>query len=443
MKTINIFLTGLIFATGFLLSTNNIQAQQELSLMDAIQTGLDNNFNIRISEQDLEIARNNNAWGTAGMWPSVAVGIGQRNRYDDVPAYPPETDRSKYYTNSVSPYISVNWNIFRGLSVHATKAQLELLEDLTEGNAAIIVENTIQGIILSYYNVLLEQEKLKILDDVKKLSGDRYDYVMHKKQLGSAVTYDVIQAENNFLQDSTNYLLGKLNLRNSFLSLKLLLGVAPETEYIVTGDFEAILYDLELDSLMNQMIASNTTIRNQYINQEILKKDISLAKGNVWPTLGVNAGFDQFNTRTKDVDDPATYSNNLDFYANFTLNFNLYNGGNTRRAIQNAKINDEIGNLEIAQMKLSLGNVLYNYYELYNIQKELYNVALLNKTGNELNVQISTDKYRSGAINSFNFRDVQLQYLNAAFNELNAVYNLIATHTDLLRITGSIISENR
>ena len=44
-------------------------------------------------------------------------------------------------------------------------------------------------------------------------------------------------------------------------------------------------------------------------------------------------------------------------------------------------------------------------------------------------------------INSFNYRDVQLLFLNAAFGKLQATYDLIDTHSELMRLTGSIISE--
>jgi len=434
-------IAGLLLILGAVQFINPLHAQQELSLMDAIQAGLENNFDIRISEQDIEIARNNNAWGTAGLWPAISVGVNQRNRYDDMPSIQDPESRNKYYTNSVNPYINLNWSLFRGLAVHASKQQLALLEQFSEGNAAVVVENAIQGIILGYYSVLLDQEKLKILEDVKQLSSDRFTYENYKKELGAAVTYDVLQAKNSFLQDSTNYLLQEMNLQTSRLGLKLLLGESPEVQYVLTDEFEVLAYELSLDSLMSEMLSNNSNLRNQYINQEILKKDITLAKSAVWPYLSMNAGFDQFNNRLKYTDADATYSNNLDYYVNFTLGFNLSNGGNTRRAIQNAKIAETIGVIQVDQLTQGLSNAMVTSYDLYTIRKQLLEVAVANLESNELNLQISAQKFRSGAINSFNYRDVQLQYLLSAFNKLEATYNLIDSHTDLLRLTGSIIQE--
>jgi len=431
----------LIISIGLIVLSGNLSAQRDLSLLEAIQIGLENNYQIQISEQELEIAKNNNTLGAAGFWPAINVGLGLRNRYDNAPAIQdPEGERQKYVTNTFSPYADINWTLFRGFGVQLTKQQLALLEELTEGNATVVVENTIQGIILAYYKVLLDQEKLGILAEVKELSGDRYLYNQYKKELGAAVTYDVLQANNSFLSDSTNYLLQELNLINSKLILKLLLGVEPEVQFNLTDKFEVSAHEYVLDDMMSTMLENNSLIRNQYINQEILKKDIKLAKSNILPTLGLNAGVDQFNTRTQQIDQGASYSNNFDFYLNLTLNFNLFNGGNTRRTIQNSKISEIIGQLEIRDLTRSLSNLMVNNYELYNIRKQLYMVAVANLESNQLNLEISGDKFRSGAINSFNYRDIQLQFLNAAFNRLEAVYNMIDTQTELLRLTGGILS---
>lgn len=432
---------ALPFILAFVLATGTARPQEDLSLMDAIEVGLEKNYNIQISERQVDIARNNNSWGAAGMWPAITLGIYQRNRYDNQPASFGDSLRQEYFTNTISPFANARWTLFRGLGVRMTRQQLALLEQFTEGNSTLVVENTVQGIILAYYRVLLDREKLSILEQVKELSGDRYQYIRYKQELGSAVTYDVLQANNSYLSDSTNYLLQELNLRNSHLVLKLLLGVPPETNYNLTDEFEVVTYEYELDSLMMLMLDNNTTIRNQYINQEILKKDISIARSAAWPSLVMDAGFDQFNNRLQFVDETASFTNNLDFYVNFSLSFNLSNGGNTRRAIQNARINETIGELETKDLRRSLQNLMVNTFELYNIRKQLYQVAVANLESNELNLEISNDKFRAGAINSFNYRDVQLQYLNAAFNRLEAIYDLLDTQTELLRLTGGIISE--
>jgi hypothetical protein len=54
-------------------------------------------------------------------------------------------------------------------------------------------------------------------------------------------------------------------------------------------------------------------------------------------------------------------------------------------------------------------------------------------------MSISEEKYRSGVINSFNYRDIQLIYLNVSYQRLQAVYNLIGSRAALTRITGGFL----
>jgi outer membrane protein TolC len=56
-------------------------------------------------------------------------------------------------------------------------------------------------------------------------------------------------------------------------------------------------------------------------------------------------------------------------------------------------------------------------------------------------MEIATNKFKAGAINSFNYRDIQLIYANAALRRLRAVYNLIDSNTRLTRITGGFLKE--
>ena len=78
MKRKQIILTFLIF-----LGLGSLHAQEELSLGQAISRALENNYQIRIGDLNVEIARNNNAWGTVGAYPSINLGATNVNRFDD------------------------------------------------------------------------------------------------------------------------------------------------------------------------------------------------------------------------------------------------------------------------------------------------------------------------------------------------------------------------
>jgi outer membrane protein TolC len=426
-----------------ILQSASVAGQEPLTLEDAILKGLENNFQIRISEQEYNIARLNNTQGAAGRWPSINIGVNSINRYDNTPSYDTASlsyTRGDQYTNSLTPNVELRWLLFDGFFVNINKQKLDLLEQYSQGFSTIVVENTLQAIILGYYYALLEQERLKVLRGVKDLSGDRYNYEMLRKNIGTSVTFEVLQAKNSFYSDSTNYLLQELNVKNAFLRLNLLLGEPPEVQFMLVDSFMVNSQDYNLNELMTKALENNTNLKNQYINQEILKKNIGIAKSDLWPSLSMRAGAD-FTQGWYDWEKNEANTYLYDYYGNFTLSFNLFNGGNTRRAIQTAKINEQIGTLEIMQLEQTLANLIVNQFELYRIRKQLLEVANVNLESAELNLEIASEKYKNGTINSFNFRDVQLIFLNASSRKLNAIYDLIDSQTELLRLTGGIISQ--
>lgn len=421
----------------------NAQAQTAipLSLQSAIDITLEKNFDIQISGKQLESSKLNIGLGSAGFYPSIDVGAAQNNRYDNNTASVTTNARDESVANSIRPYIQLNWTLFNGFAAHIKRDRYNLLMELSEGNVALIIENKIQAVILAYYQSLLSMEKLKSIEKVKKLSRDRLEYMQTKQSIGAAVSYDVLQAQNAFLSDSTNYLLQNLELKSSLLNLNLLLGVDKSSKFQLTDDFNVNEVDYDFDRVEKQMLSSNKTIANQYINQEILKKNSDFSKITRYPTLRLSSGSDYTNSSFLYDGMSRNSSYSYDFYANFSLSFNLFNGGNARRAIQEAKIQEEIGQLGIEQMKQGLSNALVTVFEMYSIRKQLLHVAELALEKAKLNLELSTERFKSGAINSFNFRDVQLVYINAEFNRLEAVYNLLDANTEIMRLSGSIISE--
>jgi len=418
-------------------------AGEKLTLSDAIRKGLKNNFGIRISNENLKIAENNNSWGIAGRYPTLTIGGQSLNSWNNEPSSEDPDEREKYRSNFLLPNINLRWTLFSGFSVSITKSKLELLNRLSEGNAAVVVENTIQGIILSYYRVLLEAETVKVLRELKKLSGDRLEYVNLKKELGALSTYEALQSRIAFLDDSAALAGQEINFRNARRNLNLVLGEGADKEYDLSDPFNIELEEYDLGVLREAMFSNNQTLKNQYINLRILKKDLSLSKSPMFPTLTLNAGLDGSRAAFKYSGLPEAVANSYDYYVNMSLAWTLFNGGKIRTAIKNAKIVEKIGSIQLEEMKFALNNTLLSLYETYNLRKELYRLADESLKSASLNLKISYDKYRAGSINSFNYRDVQLLYLNAALSKLQAIYNIIDTRSQLMRITGGLIDQKQ
>ena len=429
---------------------NMLKAQEQLSLSQAIEMGLKNNFSIQIEKNKQEQASNLNTWGQAGMFPNITLNASPSLSYQDSETDNPFRFGGSSTTTDVSPSIQSSWVLFNGFNVQMTKGKLELLEEQSDGNAQIIIENTVQAIILAYYTVLLEEERTEVFERTLNLSRDRYDYVKLKGDLGSAVTFDILQDKNAYLTDSSNYLTQVLNHKNAIRNLNLLLARPVESKYVFTDSLEVKPTQFSLDELAAAMKSSNSNLRNQYVNLEILRKDIGIARSAMYPRLTFNLsgsnGWNHLELGTP-IGDPANpvsgiNTTTLSLSANLTLSFTLYNGGKIKNQIKNARISEQIGQLQIKDLELTLDNSLLSTFDRYNLRQNLNSIAAVNLETADLNLDMGEERYRNGSINSFNYRDIQITYLQTALVYYQSIYNLIESRTELLRLSGGILSEN-
>ena len=449
MKKISIY--SIAFLLLFIVS--NSFSQEQLSLSDAIQEGLKANYDIIIESKQVEKASNSNAWGEAGKYPQIDFRVNQNNVVvDNIETATPFQLKDKIISNAVNPGIYLNWTLFNGFKINITKHKLEKLQEESEGNADIVISNTIQAIILGYYKALLEQERLNNFRQQMDLSKDKYDYIKSKADIGGANSSDLLLDETNYLTDSTNYINQQLLYRQSLRQLNALLAQPPEKQYQLTDNLFIEDENYNLQDLVYKMNQENVDLRKQYLSQAILNYDVGIRQADRQPSLIVNSYYN-YNKNRNDLSkasfpsdggfvsgpsDPLTSITGT-YAVNFALSWNMFNGGKVNRAIQNARIQEDIGNIQIEKLKTNLLRDLADAYDQYQIRRQVYGINSRKKEVSDLNVEISTEKFRNGTINSFDFRTVQNNQLIAGIQELQSLYDLIDSRVSLMRLTGGII----
>jgi outer membrane protein len=468
-------MTRLLIILVFLFSTFFAKAQDTLSLAHAVAIGLDNNFNVQIGKLNIDIASNNNTWGQAGLLPTINLIPAFNNSIVQRKPANPFAVAGRNISDNLVGQLDAQFVLFDGFSVRLNKQRLEQLEELSYGNAAFVLENTVQGVILGYYTTLLEKKRLQILKINLAFSKERYDYVKLRKDLGSAITFDVLQEQNNYLTDSANVLQQQIRVKNAFRSLNLLLNEPLATEYKLTDSlqYESEVYAYE--DLRIKMVSSNTNLQNQYINQEILRNNTRNQQSNNYPSLTLNLGatgsLDQLNAKFRpteggvsirnpvpvgfvndDQNQPVygssvapEYStklgNSYGGYANLGMRWTLFNGGQIKRSIENAQVQEKIGQLTTDQLKLSVENDLLNNFDLYNLRRQLVQIAQTKLNAAELNIRLANERYKNGTLSAIDLRIVQENYRNSALENYQAIYNSIASKIDLIRLTGGLVDK--
>ena len=417
-------------------------SQEILSLENAIKVGLNKNFDIQLSRKNKEITQLNNNLGNSGALPTINISSKKEDAVSDQSNNPTSFIQEILSSESINASANMSWTLLSGYRIQATKEKLRQLEFLSNGNLTLIIENTTQAIILSYYNCILQKERLKLLQNVVNLSRERLIYQKTKYDIGVSSKMDVLQIETSLLTDSSNLLIQRLNYNNSVKNLNLVLGVDLKSEWNLTDKMSSKTQLFNFEELQSEMFKNNTTMINQCINNEIIRQDIKLSKSVYYPIVSFNSGA-SYNESTYDIGDSGFEGNNtgetLNYYANISVNFRLYDGGKYRTLLQESEIKNEINNLRLEKLQEETKNQLSIHYEKYNSRIIIFNLSKKAFDIAEINFQLANDKNNRGTINSFNLRDIEIAYLNSGISYLQSNYNLNESYLELVKITGGIL----
>lgn len=453
-----------------------LKAQDTLSLARAIQIGLKNNFDVQIQELNVETTTKNNTWGMAGRLPTVTLSVDQNNNAIQRKPANPFAVAGLNVNNNLLGELDVEFNLFSGYAVRIAKHRLQQLETLSKGNATFVMENTVQSIILSYYQAVLEKERLQVFIKNRDFSKERFTYVKLKKSLGSAISFDVLQEQNNYLTDSANVLQQEIVVKNAMRNLNVLLNQPINNQYEFTNRLEIENEEYRYEDLRDKMFSSNTNLRNQYISQELMRTAARAAQAATSPSVTLNLGGTgtldwlgaNFRTNTgntienlvgyvnRDVSLPVYQTedetalrfktqngNSYGGYANLALSYTLFNGGQLRRAIDNAEIQEKMTKLTTDQLKASLENSLLAGQDFYNLRKQLVQIATIKLQAAELNLSLANERYKNGALSAIDLRIVQENYQAAALEKFAAIFNGLSSKLDLVRLTGGLVDTKR
>ncbi|HOX81461.1 MAG TPA: TolC family protein [Chryseolinea sp.] len=465
-------MTRVLVVVFFALLSQSVFSQETLTLTRAIELGLQNNFDIQITKQDIEIAANNNNWGQAGRYPTINLILNQNNNVVQRKPANPFAVAGKNINDNIIGQVDIQFTLFRGFAINVTKNQLARLEEISQGNSTFVMETTLQNIILAYYQALLDKENLNVLRINRSFSKERYEFVRLRKSLGGAITFDVLQEQNNYLTDSANVLQQEIRYTNTLRSLNLLLSDSINHSYILTDSLQFTDQSYVYDDLRSRMERSNTNLHNQFVNQEILRNNTRLQQSALYPSLVLNAGgngsIDQLNadfrqstgplqentvgyvnrdpaqpvynsTNSSVFSNQTLVGNSYGAYANLSLRWTLFNGGQIRRSVENAKINEKIGLLSIDQLKLSLEYDLLTTFDLYNLRRQLVAITIEKMKAAELNLELANERYKNGALSAIDLRIVQENYRNAALEKYLALYSVLSAQANLIRLTGGML----
>jgi len=437
MKNILLIITLIISTIIF---SQNEPKAIELSLSQAIEKTLANNYQIKLVKANVNIANKRNNWGAAGLSPTFALNLTNASNISDNTNNPASFFPGKVFNDNLTLSLDMNWTIFNGFGVRINKERFEKLSAQTNGNAMLVIETSIYETIIAYYTAVVQSRKLKVVKNLLYYSKDKLAYFKLKSELGTASSFDLLQFENQVLTDSSNIILQQLALRNSKRNLNLVMAEGVNEPYQLIENLTFEVPQLTYAQMQSKMEAENLNLKNQYFNLQLQDLNIKAQKSAYYPVVSLNLGVKPSIGYIELIDSPipSINTNSLNYYGNISARYTIFNGWNRKRNVQIAEIQHNITTLQTDDMKLKLNHQLRGTFEMYESQSKIEDMTMKRVTNAKSLWQTGKEKYDLGLINVFNLNDIKLQYQQATITYYDRLFDLLKTHYDLLRITGQI-----
>lgn len=423
-------------------SIAEVKAQDTLELATAIQIGLENNFDIKISEGQKQIASNNNSYGNAGFLPTLDVSAAKRFTKENTSQKfisGQEQNRDGAKSNSFSAGAVFNWTLFDGATMFYTKNRLEEIEKQGFAMNESVIQNTVAQIGIEFYTVALEQIRLQILMQNILLSEDRMEIAKNKYEFGRASKMEYLQAQVDLNNDKSNHMIQQERLAASKTALNELLARDVTLDFYVVFDPE-LNTSLQYEELKAAMDNSNPELLASLYEMQafmLVQKELF---GERIPEIGFNFGYNYAKSEAEAGFLLSRQSSGINY--GLSASWNLFDGFNLNRRIQNAKITAENSVLNYEAIKLSLERELYSTFITYQNNIQLRVLEDENRNVAQENNEIAIERYSVGNSSPLELREAQLNLVEANLRFLNAAYAIKTGEIALLLLSGQLMKES-
>lgn len=404
----NFFRVFCLFSCLTFSATILVSAQEVLTLEEAIQIGLENNYSIRIAKNSETIATNSNTKGNAGFLPSVSTSgnVGYTSNNTTQKFFSGDERTGKGAGNTAIRFgVAVNWTAFDGFRMYAVKDRLDLVEQKSKSFTRRQMHELVTQIQNRYYGLVRVLQRVEIIQQSIQLNNALKELAEAKLKIGTGTSLEVLQTANRLSADSSALLnLSDLSVQAQ-IELNRLMNRDPEISFSVPIEIPDIILP-PLSELNELVINQNHELKLLRYDEQIAITQIKEAKSSLYPTLDLNAGYN-YNFSKAEV---GFLLSNRSFGPTIgvTANYDIFQGRNLKKDIQNAELFQQNTILTRENLEADLLADLAFFYKDYMALRDLLDLEKRNLETAEKNTLLARELYRSGRATNFDVREAIL-----------------------------------
>lgn len=423
-----------------LFSLNSLKADgQELSFENAVQEMLAKNFDIRIESNNQEITSRLNNAGNAGFLPTLDARFNYESSSNN-------TDQ-KFFDDRIQKVdgakndamfasVLLNWTLFDGFRMFAIKSILDSDERLSTYYLRAASEEAVLMLANLYYQIVQRIQLLEVYRESLSISEQRHQLAAKRKAIGSSSKQEVLQALTDWNADSVQVMSEVTTIENLKTNVNLLLARDVFAE-LVTPNSIPLDSTLVLTDLLES--AESFNINLLIARENILKaqQEVKVSRSYMFPEVGVYAGYD-LNKSTNDAGllrSNQTHGPGVGVF----VNFNLFNGLRNYNNLKVREIEQENSEISNQQSELTNQAAIVQAYEQYQLALDVMRLERDSQEQADENVRIALKRFELGNISAVEFRDIQLQAVEARSRLLGAQYSIRINELVLRRLSGKLL----
>ena len=414
------------------------QAQVSLSLAETLRLGMLYNTDLQTAIQRESIATSNRDIGVPDRLPSLDLSISQNNYFNQYNS-PTSYVRGVYQDNALNGGIFGSWLLYNGGRVGLSQTRLDQLARQATLEKQAVRQRVSRALVAAYYRVVVEIARLMVRAEGVHLSKSRFTDFKEQERLGKASTFDVLQAENLFLTDSTTYLQQEIDVQTAQSQLHTTIGWNRFEPLVLTDSLVPGPRPPAFANLNGKLMSLNYDLRSQRMGLLVSDNSIRILKTAFSPTVRLNSSLYQSFTGTKFSDSPRINGNSTNLLlTGLSVSMPLVRSREAKRSIRQSELERGLTEIALKGIERQLQVEAELLASSYHTQAKIVALSALLTTNASRSLVIARNRLQNGFSNLIEYRSIQLAYTEAKLNQLQALYALKLIEADAKQLVGNL-----
>lgn len=419
---------GVVLATALFLAPSIRAAEYDLD--DLYRIALESSERIRISEEDLIIARIQKNQALSVILPKLSAYTGylkySQDKYNSSLLVQP--DSAQQWGFRVDQQFSLSFREFTALSM-AGKNIEKSRQDLSS-----VKEDYLLQVAQAYFDVLRAKKALDIAQaNLDRLSKYR-DAAEKRLKVGEATKTVLLRAQSELSGARSD----RVRAENA---LNLTRAVLARTVGIDQGFTlrETRMEDAQiapLPELQDTAYAERTDLKSLDSQRMMASQQVTYAAGAFWPNIAAAGVFQ----RSDQDPEPATL-NRESVYGALSLNFPFFEGGLRKAELDEAKAKQRQANLLYEDRKKSIAMEVENAYLILTTQKGILSFLADQLTFARDNYYAVSKQFELGLASSLDVMDANTLLVSSERQLSDATYTYQMFILRVKKATGMFLKE--